>query len=170
MRSILLVGFALPLIVGCGGAAYRGTDTGDLPRPTTPATKATETRVNPEAPLTSAGDRSQPVPFVWTTHQSHRATGNRLIFQGGTIHALPERVRLLDPAGKVVATADTRPPRTPADPCPGSAGIVRAELPMAEEMLTPFLGEWPAGYRVEAQVGGTWLATETRFAGCRSIE
>jgi hypothetical protein len=121
-------------------------------------------------PITSAPDPSEPVPFLWALHRSHSAAGHRLLLSGGTIHAVPSDVRLVDSTGQVVATAATSP-AADGNSCPGSRGIARAELPLRTELLAAFAGgEAPADYQIEARVGGTWRSTVLTFAGCESTE
>ncbi|HEV8635093.1 MAG TPA: hypothetical protein VG370_12745 [Chloroflexota bacterium] len=124
------------------------------------------------SPVTSAGDPAGPIPFVWSTHTSHRPDGHRLRLQGGTLHAVPGELRLVDPAGRVVSSVALSP-RLGAQHglCGQGVGVVQVDLPLPASELGSFRdGAWPPGYRVEAEVGGAWRPTELAFAGCASIE
>src|SRR5262245_1789116 len=127
--------------------------------------------VSPQAPITSAGDPAAPVPFRWSVHESHRADGHRLLLQGGTLHAIPSEVRLLDPSGRVVSGGPAEPlGESGTGLCGDRAGVVSAALPLPASELASFRSDWPKAYRVEVRVGGTWRAADLSFAGCRSIE
>ncbi|MHB1131038.1 MAG: hypothetical protein ACYC4L_01480 [Chloroflexota bacterium] len=121
-------------------------------------------------PITSA-DPNKPVPFVWSTVQTH-FSGSLLRLQGGTLHAIPAAVRLIGPGGEVVATSDTRPVGAgEAGLCgEGATGLVAADLAVSRQAVEALGAQWPANYSLEAQVGGEWRATTLTFAGCLAME
>jgi|GEM_PF-2097366 len=127
----------------------------------------------PQEPITvtSAGSPTDPVPVEWSIHTSHRPDGHRLLLQGGTLHAIPSEARLIGPDGRVIASGPARPiGETDARLCDSRRGIARADLRLPATELPRFQSDWPAGYRVEVRVGGTWRPAQLSFAGCRSIE
>jgi hypothetical protein len=123
------------------------------------------------AAVTSGDDPSAPVPFRWSLNESPRPDGHRLRLFGGTMHSIPSSVRLVSPGGQVVASAlatfstngglcgDTQ-----------SVGTASAELPLAPAEAPAFRGSWPAGYRIEAEVGGAWRPVTLTYAGCKTAD
>jgi hypothetical protein len=133
----------------------------------------------PTTTITSAGSPTGPVPFIWSTHVSHREDGHRLFLQGGSLDTVVDEVRLVSPDGTVVAGATTVPLKeTDHSLCETTIerGMVQAGVPLSRSELEPFrgnrssFGTWPSGYRVEARVGGAWRPVQLTFAGCLSIE
>lgn len=106
------------------------------------------------------------VPFSWTVYRSPESGEGLLILQGGTIHALPSMVQIVDGTGGIVASAPATPVIGAPQVCPSLTGIVRAELSLREEHYELFAQEWPAGYRIEVLVGGFWRPTSLVFLGC----
>jgi hypothetical protein len=122
-----------------------------------------------DAPITSA-DPTLPVPFVWSTTQTHSA-GSYLNLQGGTLHAIPSAVRLIGPGG-VVAESDTKPVVAGEPGLCGeeNGGLVTATLAVTRQMAETLGAEWADGYRLEALVGSEWRETAPIFAGCVAME
>lgn len=133
------------------------------------ACNAKDPRLTPSGPVTSAGDPAEPVPFEWSVHTSQQPDGHVLQLRGGTLHAVPSELRLLDRTGRVVSggpaawVADGGPPL-----CDRREGVTRADLPLPAAEVANFRADWPAGYRLEARVGGGWRVAQLTFAGCRS--
>lgn len=171
-RWVIMALALAPLVASCSAATDRPIATpatrgaAEPPAGTSPVASPRASPERSSGVVTSADDPAEPVPFRWTTRRSAAPDGHRLVLQGGTIHAIADSARLLDPRGQVVATAPAAPVSS-SDLCPGG-GVVRAELPLAPELLPLFEAEaWPPGYRVEALVGGRWRSTALTFAGCR---
>lgn len=144
MRRRVPPAFLFPLLLLAACSAPAGAPPSD-PRAGSPST----------GPITSAGDPSAPVPFRWSTHTSHRPDGHRLRLQGGTLHAIPSELRLVDASERIVASAAAVPTSDPQDAlCGRGAGLVRAELPLSAPELGAFRAAWPAGYRPEARIAG----------------
>lgn len=99
-------------------------------------------------PITSAGDPAAPVSFRWTLSPE-----GLLRLQGGTLHAIASEMRLLDGAGKVVASA---PATMLGAGDTGLCGEAQAQGMVAAELRPPDPGKWPGGYRLEARVGNAW--------------
>jgi hypothetical protein len=102
-------------------------------------------------PITSAGDPSSAVPFYWTVQPE--GSGGVLRVQGGNLHAIAGEVRVVDVAGKTVAsTPTTLLGANDAGLCgsPQAQGMVGAELRL------PDASKWPDQYRLQAKVGSAW--------------
>lgn len=160
MRSTLLALTSL-LLLACGATGASASS------PTRVSASGPPRQVGP---ITSAGDPSTPVPFAWSLHPGQAPDSNLLRLQGGTLHAIPDEARLLDAAGQVVASAPARTIEPADGPCHVNEGLVRAELLLPDAALAEFENGWPAAFRVEVRVGGTWRPTELRESGCRTIE
>jgi hypothetical protein len=117
--------------------------------------------------VSSGDDPNAGVPLRWSLNDSPRPDGHLLRVYGGTMHSIPAAVRLLGPGGQLVSSA-------PATFAPGAglcgdtsgAGVAGADLPLPAANVADFRGGWPAGYRLEAEVGGTWLPVAQTHAGC----
>jgi hypothetical protein len=122
------------------------------------------------APVTSADESTGPVPMRWALNDSPRPDGSQLRLQGGTMHAIPKTVKLLDAAGQEIsqAVADFQPGASlcgAEDP-----GLTRADVPLPPAEVPGFRPGWPTGYRVEVNVAGTWYPADLTSAGCTTTE
>ena len=115
--------------------------------------------------VSSVPDPSEPVSLRWTVRPIDDGGGWRVILQGGTIHAIVAAVRLVDPAGEVIATVPAAP-LLDRDPCLGTSGLMQAELALPPEGPIVAGAEWPSDYRLEASVGPTWRSTALTYVGC----
>lgn len=124
------------------------------------------------APATTSADPpGAPIPAQWTTHTSHSPDGSRLLVHAGTLHSIPSRLRLLDGGGATVSVAATRSVDDLSSSCIDGPEPVGAELPLPATALARFAGaSWPAGYRLEAELGGTWRPVSPTFANCVVME
>ena len=110
------------------------------------------------------------MPFVWATYRGHAPDRALLLLQGGTLHSIPDRVRLLDPTGQLLGTAQAGSSK-PDESCLEGPGPVHAILPLPGATLQLFQGgAWPAGYRLEAEVAGVWRPVLASFGGCAVTE
>ena len=122
-------------------------------------------------PITSAGDPGAPVAVVWSTHAGRTASDHRLLVEGGTLHAIPSEMRLLDATGTVVASAPALPTSDGSPGLCGAApgGLARAALPIsAADLQRLRAGTWPPALRLELRVGGRWQPAAPTYAGCVS--
>lgn len=99
----------------------------------------------------------------YSTHVSHSPTGHRIsvaIRSGG----VPEAARLIDTAGREVASATFETPR-PYD-CLRAAAAVAA-MPVKEQE-TQEIGR--GSLRVELRISGVWVRTQLVASNCASVE
>ncbi len=116
------------------------------------ALTACSTPFQPTAtPITSAGDPSSAVPFRWTLQPE--GSGGVLRVQGGNLHAIAGEVRVVDVAGKTVASSPTTPLGANDG---GLCGSPRAQGMVGAELRLPDASKWPDQYRLEAKVGSAW--------------
>lgn len=110
--------------------------------------------------------------IAWSTHTARSAAGHRLLVKGGTLHAIPDEVRLLNPAGQPIARGPARSlPDGDAGLCGTPQGLTGAELALPDTDVQRFRGgQWPPGYRLEMRVGGRWRPASPRYAGCETAE
>src|SRR3954447_4769155 len=96
--------------------------------------------------------QAEPVPMRWSLNDSPRADGHRLRVAGGTLHAIPARVRLVRAPAQEIAEASAAfdPGRGLCGDTSG-AGTASAELPLSSSDAAAFRGGWPTGYVIEAQ-------------------
>ena len=119
VRRVLAVCIAAGgLLAGCAPPTG-ATPAPDRPPATVQASPAVElpAPTAPVARITSADPPGSPVPFRWSLSRGSAPGGHRLLLRGGTLHSIPAEVRLLDAAGRVVATS-------PAIPATGGGEIV----------------------------------------------
>ena len=102
-------------------------------------------------PITSAGDPSVAVPFHWTLQPE--GSGGILHVQGGNLHAIADEVRVVDAAGKTVASMPTT--LLGANDA-GLCGSPQAQGMVGAEVRLPDASKWPDQYRLEAKVGTAW--------------
>ena len=102
-------------------------------------------------PITSASDPSAAVPFHWTLQPE--GSGGILRVQGGNLHAIAGEVRVVDAAGKTVASTPTTPLGANDG---GLCGSPQAQGMVGAELRLPDASKWPGQYRLEAKVGNAW--------------
>jgi hypothetical protein len=122
--------------------------------------------------VTSGDDPATAVPLSWSLNESPRPDGHRLRFYGGTMHSIPGSLRVVTPSGQVVASGTATFSASGGGLCGDTqaVGTARAELPLPAAEVAAFRSGWPAGYRVEAEVGGTWRPAALTHAGCTTAE
>jgi hypothetical protein len=121
--------------------------------------------------VSSGDDPAAGVPLRWSLNESPRPDGHRIRVYGGTMHSIPSSVRLLGPTGQVVGSASaTFSPGAGLCGDTQGAGVAGADVPLPAANVADFRSGWPSGYRIEAEVGGTWLPTVLTHAGCNSTD
>lgn len=122
--------------------------------------------------VSSADAPTSAVPFSWSLNDSPHPDGHRLRFYGGTLHSIPSQVRLVGPSGQVITTAAAIFSPSSGALCGVSqaVGTASVELPLPAAEVANFRRGWPAGYRVESEVGGVWQSTTLTHAGCTTTE
>lgn len=159
-RGVALLAFLVGVMAGCMPTAGP-LAVGDGPRVAEPTS-------SPGQQVTTSGDDpSTPVPFQWTLADAGARGAPVLALSGGTLHSIPSQVRLLGPAGQVVASAPASG-TSPAGACPEAPGLAHALLPLPAAARPSFeSGAWPAGFRLEAQVAAAWRPAAVAATRCQ---
>jgi hypothetical protein len=122
--------------------------------------------------VTSGDDPTTAVQLTWSLNESPRPDGHRLRLYGGTLHSIPSSLRLVSSSGQVISSAAAIFTPSGGELCGNTqaVGTASAELPLPAAEVPNFRSTWPAGYRVEAEVGGAWKSTTLTYAGCNTAE